>query len=195
MAGPAKPTVVPLAAITRVQQPANSGAARLVPPICWVAPFTITLAPEDGLASKATSATPRLAPDHRVCQLGFGSKVDCEPPVAPLPADRSFHTTSLFQVVVEASSLVPDTAITYCEAAGQLGTPPPVQHSSAPESPVEMEKVWAWAKLWSCVAAEPSPWASVSHSPSETLMIFVRLSVTTLLMSAVRLALDRVGML
>ena len=39
------------------------------------------------------------------------------------------------------SSLVPATAVTNCDAAGQLGLMPPSPHSSAPESPVEIENV------------------------------------------------------
>src|SRR5579885_1490006 len=137
------------------------------------------------------SATPRRGPVHSVCQLGLGSKVLWLPPV-PL------HTVSLDQVVVEALSVVPAAAITYCEAAGQLGVVPPSPHSSAPESPVEIENVCPCAsacwKDWSCAAAEPSPCAAVSHSPSETLMIFASLRDTTVLMSAVRLVLASVGM-
>ena len=52
-----------------------------------------------------------------------------------------FQTTSLFHVVVDASSFVPATAVTYCDAAGQLGVTPPLPHSSAPSSPVEIENV------------------------------------------------------
>ena len=126
------------------------------------------------------------------CQLGCGSKVlELPPPLV--------HTAALFQVVVEAFRVVPPTATTYCDAAGQLGVTPPSPHSSAPESPVEMEKVCPCAtacwKIWSCAAAEPSPCALVSHSPSDTLMILVALALTMVLKSAVRLALDRVGML
>ena len=99
-------------------------------------------APELGLPSNATSATPRCVPETSAfCQLGLGSNVDGLPPVAPLPDARSFQTTSLFHVVVEASSVVPATAVTYCEAAGQLGVMPPLPHSSAPSSPVEIENV------------------------------------------------------
>src|SRR5574337_449460 len=80
-----------------------------------------------------------------------------------------------------------------------LELPPPPPHSSAPESPVEIEKVWPCAtacwKIWSCAAAEPSLCALVSHSPSDTLMILVALALTMVLKSAVRLALDRVGIL
>ena len=183
---------MPFAAIMRAHRPENSGAARLVPPICWFAPSTITFAPLFGSASNATSATPRLLPVHSVCQLGFGSNVLWLPP-------EPDHTVSLVQVVVVAVSVVPATAMTYCEAAGQLGVVPPVPHSSAPESPVEIENVWpcvtACVKIWSCEAAEPSLCADVSHSPSETLMIFAALAETAVLMSAVRFVFARVGML
>src|SRR5205085_7156142 len=127
---------------------------------------------EFGSASKATSDTPRWVPDHLVCQLGLGSNVLSLPPeldhtVSPLHAS----------LLVFAPRVVPAAAITYCEAAGQLGAVPTVGgHSSAPESPVAIEKVWpcatATAKIASCAAAEPSACASVSHSPSEALMIF-----------------------
>src|SRR5215467_4108296 len=107
--------------------PAKSGADRLVPPTCSEPPLTTIVAPELGLPSKATSATPRCVPETSAfCQLGFGSNVDGLPPVAPLPIERSFHTTSLFHVVVDASRRVPATAVTYCEAAGQLGVTPPL---------------------------------------------------------------------
>ena len=55
------------------------------------------------------------------------------------------HTVSLLHVVVDALSVVPATAITYCDAAGQLGVMPPLPHSSEPESPVETEIVWPCA--------------------------------------------------
>src|ERR1700743_2245047 len=149
--------------------PTNSGEDKLVPPTCVEEPLTMIFAPEFGSPSKATSATPRCVPVHNVCQLGFGSNVLLLPP-------ESTHTVSLDHVVVDALSVVPATAITYCEAAGQLGVVPPVPHSSAPESPVETEIVWPWAtaveKVWSCEAAEPSLFASVSHSPSETFSTF-----------------------
>ena len=146
MSGGAKPNDWPFTASTRAQRPAKIGAERLVPPTCSVEPLTTIFAPELGLPSKATSATPRCVPEaNPFCQLGFGSNVDGLPPVAPLPMLRSFQTTSLFQVVVDASSFVPATAVTYCDAAGQLGLTPPSPHSSAPSSPVEIENVWPWA--------------------------------------------------
>src|SRR5690242_19902947 len=138
------------------------------------------------------SATPRRGPDHNVCQLGFGSKVLSLPP-------EPLHTVSLLQVVLEAFSVVPAAAITYCDAAGQLGVVPPSPHSSAPESPVEMEKVWPCATAcwndWSCAAAEPSPCTAVSHSPSDMLMIFASLRETAVLTFAVRAELESVGSL
>src|SRR5690348_4218233 len=138
------------------------------------------------------SATPRCVPDHNVCQLGFGSKVLSLPP-------EPLQTVSLLHVVVEALSVVPAAAITYCEAAGQLGVVPPSPHSSAPESPVEIENVWPCATAcwndWSCAAAEPSPCAEVSHSPSDMLMIFASLRETTVLMFDVRAEFESVGSL
>src|SRR5215471_17108581 len=123
MSGAANPTLVPLAAITRDHRPAKIGADKLVPPTCDVPPFTMIRAPEFGLPSNATSATPRVVPEtNPFCQLGFGSNVLWLPPVAPL---ESFHTTSLFQVVLDASRRVPDMAIPNWEAAGQLGVMPP----------------------------------------------------------------------
>src|SRR6476469_3929234 len=99
--------------------PAKIGAERLVPPTCSLAPLTMIFAPELGLPENATSATPRFVPLTRAfCQLGLGSNVSRLPPVAPLPAARSFQTTSLFHVVVDASRRVPATAVTNCEAAG-----------------------------------------------------------------------------
>jgi hypothetical protein len=74
--------------------PAKIGAERLVPPTCCVPPLTTIFAPELGLPANATSATPRLVPlTSAFCQLGFGSNVVGLPPVAPLPAARSFQTT------------------------------------------------------------------------------------------------------
>src|SRR5690242_18825187 len=138
------------------------------------------------------SATPRRGPDHNVCQLGFGSKVLSLPP-------EPLHTVSLLQVVVEAFNVVPAAAITYCELAGQLGVVPPSPHSSAPESPVEIEKVCPCAtaclKILSAAAAEPSPCAEVSHSPSETLITLVSLRVTMVLKSSTMSVLYRRGML
>ncbi len=99
---------------------------------------------------------------------------------------------------MEAFNEVPPTATTYWELAGQLGVVPPVPHSSAPESPEEMENVWPWAsaalKMVSSEAADPSLLASVSHSPMDTLMTFTALAVTIALKSAVMLASDSDGM-
>src|SRR6202042_1952286 len=122
----------------RAHVPTNSGDDRLVPPTCVDEPFTMILAPLFGSPSNATSATPRCVPVQSVCQLGFGSNVLWLPP-------ESTHTVSLDHVVVVAFNVVPATAMTYCDAAGQLGVGPPVPHSSAPESPVETEIVWPCA--------------------------------------------------
>src|SRR6185312_5322032 len=107
-------------------------------------PLTTMSAPEFASASKAISATPRVLPDTRAsCQLGFGSNVLGLPPVAQkLPPLQTFQTTSELHVVVEAVSVVPATATTYGEEAGQLA--PALAspwHSLAPESPVEIENV------------------------------------------------------
>src|SRR6185437_4749112 len=133
------------------------------------------------------SGRPRLLPGATpFCQLGCGSKVlELPPPLV--------HTVALFQVVVEAFSVVPPTATTYCDAAGQLGVTPPSPHSSAPESPVEMEKVWPCATAcWKMLSssARPLTSASVSHPPIDTLITLTRLSLTALLKSAVRSASD-----
>src|SRR5690242_13318361 len=192
MIGPAKPTDVPFTAITRAHRPEKIGAARLVPPICCEPPLTITFAPEFGSASNATSATPRCVPDHSVCQLGFGSIVLSLPP-------EPLHTVSLLHAVVDALSVVPATATTYGEFAGLLAFVPPSPHSSAPESPVEIENVWpcatAVANNWSSAASEPSLCASVSHSPSDMLMIFAAFAVTAVLMFAVSAEFASVGSL
>src|SRR6185369_9086040 len=98
---------------------------------------------------------------------------------------------------VEAFSVVPATATTYGEFAGLLALVPPSPHSSAPESPVEIEKVWPCdtptANAWSSAASEPSLCASVSHSPSDMLMIFATFALTAVLMFAVSAEFDRVG--
>src|SRR6185437_11472754 len=130
------------------------------------------------------------------CQLGCGSKVLGLPPVAPSLLANSFHTVSPPQVVPLVNSSVPLTATTYCESAGHDGTTPPVPHSSALESPVEMEKVWFCATAcWKMLSSSAAPLTSapVSQPPIETLITLTRLSVTTLLKSAVRSASDRVG--
>src|SRR5690625_169858 len=123
---------MPWAAITRAHKPENSGAARLVPPICCCRPSTMTIAPVLGSASNAISATPRVvcpAFSPTPCrQLGISSKLLGLPPV-------SLQTVSPDQLEPDVLSVVPPTATTYCEAAGQLGSLLPSPHSSEPESP------------------------------------------------------------
>src|SRR5690348_9881228 len=112
---------VPFAAIMRAQKPTNSGEDRLVPPHCCRLPLTTMMAPLLGSASNAMSGTPRYwLPAFwptPTCQLGIGSKVLGLPPVPD-------HTVSPCQVVVVAFSVVPPTATTYGELAGQLGVVP-----------------------------------------------------------------------
>src|SRR6185312_12680736 len=189
---------VPFAAIMRAQKPTNSGDDRLVPPYCAGLPLTTMMAPLLGSASKAMSGTPRYwLPAFwptPTCQLGIGSKVLGLPPVPD-------HTVSPCQVVVVALSVVPPTATTYGELAGQLGVVPLglPPHSLEPASPVDTEKVWPCAtaclKMLSAAAAEPSPFALVSHSPSETLITLTALALTTVLKSSTMLEFRRVGML
>ena len=77
--------------------------------------------------------------DHRIGYIGDealrGLQNRCRFHVCPSEVEGFGH------YLVEALSVVPATAITYCDAAGQLGVVPPVPHSSAPESPVEIENV------------------------------------------------------
>src|SRR5690242_3434399 len=131
------------------------------------------------------------------CQVGCASYLLGLPPVAPSLLASSFHTTSPPHVVVPlVNSPVPLTATTYREFAGHEGVMPPSPHSSAPESPVEIENVWPCATAcWKMLSSSATPpdSAPVSQPPMDTLMTFTRSSVTTLLKSAVRSASDRVG--
>src|SRR6185437_14189642 len=146
----------------------------------------------------ARSGTPRVVwpafwPTP-TCQLGIGSNVLGLPPVPD-------HTVSPCQAVVVAFSVVPPTATTYGELAGQLGVVPfgLPPHSLEPASPEDTENVWPCAsacwKIASAAAAEPSPFAEVSHSPNDTLMTLAALAVTTVLKSSTMLELASVGML
>ena len=114
-AGSGETSALPLACWMRAQKPANSGAARLVPPTCVLWPFTITIAPLLGSASKAMSGTPRKfevpSTPEFFCHTGAGS-VTLGPPPVPL------HTVSPAQAVPLVDSVVPPMDITYGDTAG-----------------------------------------------------------------------------
>src|SRR4051812_15361816 len=128
MALAGKPSALPLADWTRAQKPVNSGAARLVPPICSEVPRTSTSAPLLGEASNAMSGVPRLvdvpSTPAAVCQLGAASVSDGPPPAPPLALcwqvedEVQAHTVSEVQVVPVVLSSVPPTEITYGETDG-----------------------------------------------------------------------------
>src|SRR5579875_1136054 len=98
----------------RAHAPTKIGEARLVPPHCSNAPLTTTIAPELGLASKATSGPrapaywPYVNPDCHDC--AFSNELGLPP--------ASSHTFSRAQVVLDARSVVPLTATTQGELAG-----------------------------------------------------------------------------
>src|SRR6185436_8843907 len=97
------------ASLISAQNPAQTGALQLVPPICCTLPFSTTNAPLLGSAARLTSGTSRLLPAGTplpFCHGGRGKKMLVPP---PLPV----HPTSLATVPFAASvSVVPPTPIT-----------------------------------------------------------------------------------
>ena len=94
--------------------------------------------PLAGSASAETSATVRFAQPASCCHAGFGSSVE-----HPLPAPDQVFSVQPRAVLAALVSVVPPTAVTYWEDAGQL-TPNP----ESPEDAVTAIPGW-----FRCVSA------------------------------------------
>src|SRR5581483_1827064 len=165
-------------ALIRAMSPAHRGATALVPPYTALVPSTNTLYPVCGSASAAMSGTPRLASGLRLpsasvasspcCQAGRAKNVLTPPPLAPLVASPSFHTSSLAMAVPLAWRLVPPQARAYeLEAGKSTWLPPSVSPSLEPLSPEATHtvmpiaaaawKAWSMAVIACCVQVDSGP--------------------------------------
>src|SRR5579872_1127279 len=102
------------------------GEATLVPPISTHCPPYTIATPVLGSASAATSATVRAGQPLSSCHDGFGmywlqplpAPDGCGPLQVPVPQTVSDHDRPRFGFP-SLVSVVPPTAVTYCEAAGK----------------------------------------------------------------------------